>query len=388
MFSATMALVISRPPRLPAGIEAIEPVDLLDAVAFLVFAGIGVLIAARRPENPIGWMFTAIGFLVLLAGFATEYALYALHTNPDSLPAGAIMAWATTWSWVIGVGLIVLGIRVFPTGRLATPRWRPLAWFVVADIVVMSLGSAISLWPHRGLQLLTDLEGSTVSVVAEQIFLIGFSLLLLTLLPAAISMLLRFRRARGDERQQMKWVAYGTGVLLATTLFTELIVDMTGISPGSTAFVLVDTLGIVAVPIATGVAVLKYRLYDIDVIVHQTLVYGALTALLALVYLAGVVGVGGLVRDVTDSESSDVVVAGSTLAVAALFRPARTRIQRFIDRRFFRRKYDAARTLDDFTATLRDEVDLDEMSSELLKVVNETMQPTHLSLWLRQPAPR
>jgi hypothetical protein len=161
-----------------------------------------------------------------------------------------------------------------------------------------------------------------------------------------------------------------------------------GISPGSTAFVLVDTLGIMAVPIATSVAVLKYRLYDIDVIVHQTLVYGALTALLALVYLAGVVGVGGLVRDVTDSESSDVVVAGSTLAVAALFRPARTRIQRFIDRRFFRRKYDAARTLDDFTTTLRDEVDLDEMSSELLKVVNETMQPTHLSLWLRQPAPR
>jgi hypothetical protein len=388
MFSATVAFVISRPSQLPAGIEPQDPLDLLGSVAFLVFVGLGVLIAARRSENPIGWMFIAAGSMVLFAGFAWEYALYALYTNPGPLPAGAVMAWAGSWSWVIGAGLIVLAILVFPNGSLATRRWRPLAWFIVADIVVMSLGGGISVWPNRGLALLTDFEDATVSPVGERIFVIGFSLLLLSLLPAAASMLLRFRRARGDERQQLKWVAYGTGVLVATTLFSEWIARMVGISPSSTAFVLVDTLGIMAVPIATGVAVLKYRLYDIDVIVHRTLVYGALTAVLALVYLAGVVGVGGLVRDVTGSESSDVVVAGSTLAVAALFRPARSRIQGFIDRRFYRRKYDAARTLDGFTTTLRDEVDLDEMTSDLLKVVNETMQPTHLSLWLRQPAPR
>jgi hypothetical protein len=388
MFSATVVFVISRPSQLPAGIEPQDPLDLLGSAAFLVFVGLGVLIAARRSENPIGWMFIAAGSMVLFAGFAWEYALYALYTNPGPLPAGAVMAWASSWSWVIGAGLIILAILVFPNGRLATRRWRPLAWFIVADIVVMSLGGGISVWPDRGLALLTDFQDETVSPVGERIFLIGFSLLLLSLLPVAASILLRFRRARGDERQQLKWVAYGTGVLVATTLFSEWISHILGISHGSAAFVLVDTLGIMAIPIATGVAVLKYRLYDIDVIVHRTLVYGALTGLSALVYLAGVVGVGGLVRDVTGSESSDVVVAGSTLAVAALFRPARSRIQAFIDRRFFRRKYNAARTLDGFTTTLRDEVDLDEMTSDLLKVVNETMQPTHLSLWLRQTAPR
>jgi hypothetical protein len=386
MFSATVALVISRPSQLPAGVAPQEPLDLLGSVAFLVFVGLGVLIAARRPENPIGWLFVAAGSLVLFTGFAWEYALYALSTNPGSLPAGGVMAWAASWSWVVGAGLIVFSILVFPNGRLLTPRWRPLAWFIAADIGVIWLVGGVAGWSARGLPLLTDFENATVSPVAEQVYVIGFFLLLVSLLPAAASLLLRFRRARGDERQQLKWVAYGTGVLVATTLFTEWIARILGIG-SSSAVVVVDALGVMAVPVATGVAVLKYRLYDIDVIVHRTLVYGALTAVLALVYLAGVVGLGGLVRDATGGESSDVVVAGSTLAVAALFRPARTRIQRFIDRRFYRRKYDAARTLDGFTTTLRDEVDIDEMSSDLLKVVNETMQPAHLSLWLRQTTP-
>jgi hypothetical protein len=144
-------------------------------------------------------------------------------------------------------------------------------------------------------------------------------------------------------------------------------------------------VGVGSLPVSAGIAILKYRLYDIDLIINRTLVYGALTALLALVYLGGVVGVGGLLRSATRQESNNLVVAGSTLAVAALFRPARARIQGFIDRRFYRRKYDAVRTVEDFSARLRDEVDLEALTSELLVVVRRTMQPTHASLWLRVP---
>jgi hypothetical protein len=384
IFLATMAFVALRPPELP---ERVEPLDalglLLGGGPFLVFAALGVLIAASRPQNPIGWMFTASGFLVLFAGFAAEYALYALYTNPGSLPAGAVMAWASTWLWLIGAGLVVLIVLLLPNGRLASRRWRALVWLVVADTAVLALSAAVMLWSFRGLQLLGDLEKVTLSPVAEQIIVIGFPLLLVTLLPATASMLLRFRRARENERQQLKWVAYGIGVLVATTVFSEWIEGMVGIGPSSAASVLVEAIGILAVPLATGVAVLKYRLYDIDLIINRTLVYGALTAVLVLVYLGGVVGVGGLVREMTGQEKNNLVVAASTLAVAGLFRPARIRIQAFIDRRFYRSRYDAQQTIANFSAKMREQIDLDSLTSEMAAVVRETVQPTHVSLWLR-----
>ncbi len=180
----------------------------------------------------------------------------------------------------------------------------------------------------------------------------------------------------------MKWVAYGCGVLVASTVFTEGSY-LTGISLSYPTSQIVDTAGVLAVPVATGVAVLKYRLYDIDLIINRTLVYASLTAVLALTYAGGVVGVGGLVRGVTGQERNTLVVAGSTLAVAGLFRPARARIQGFIDRRFYRSKYDAQQTLADFSARMRDEIDLDSLTSEMAAVVRDTVQPTHVSLWLR-----
>ncbi len=214
--------------------------------------------------------------------------------------------------------------------------------------------------------------------------MIAFPLLLLSLLPAAASMLVRYRRARGDERQQLKWVAYGVGVLVASVVFSELVEDaIGGISPGSALSLVVDAVGTLAVPVAAGIAILRHRLYDIDVIINRTLVYGGLTAVLALVYVAGVVGAGSLVREATGQERNNLVAAGSTLAVAALFRPARARIQNFIDRRFYRRKYNATQTLERFAARLRDEVDLETMQAELLAAVHQTMQPSHVSLWLR-----
>jgi hypothetical protein len=383
LFLATMAFVALRPPQIPRGIESLDALGLLlDSGPFLVFAALGVLIAASRPQNRIGWMFAAIGFLLLFVGFAAEYALYGLYTNPGALPAGAFMAWASIWPWLIGAGLIVLLVLLLPDGRLASRRWRPLAWFVVADTAIMALSAAVLLWSFQGLQLLGDLESKTLSPVAEQIIVIGFPLLLVMLLPATASMVLRFHRARGDERQQLKWVAYGAGVLVMSQVFT-VGSDVTGVRLSSTSSQLIDTIGLVAVPVVVSIAILRHRLYDIDLIIHRTLVYGGLTALLALVYLGGVVGVGGLVRGLTGQERNNLVVAASTLAVAGLFRPARSRIQRFIDRRFYRSKYDAQQTLADFSAKMRDEIDLDSLTSEMTAVVRDTVQPTHVSLWLR-----
>jgi hypothetical protein len=389
-FVVAVALGLSRPspptdPRaaLPQGIEAFDPLMLLEDAPFLVFTGLGVLIAARRPRNPIGWMFITTGFLVIFSLFATEYALYALYTNPGSLPGGAAVAWASAWVWVLGLGLVAMLILILPSGRLASRRWRPLAWFIAADTAVLLIAAAVLLWPDRGLRLLTELETGTVSPVAERIVVIGIPLLFGSFLPASASMFLRFRRARGEERQQLKWVAYGVGVLVASVVFSEWIEGLIGVRSGSLISLLVGAVGILGVPVATGIAVLRYRLYDIDVIINRTLVYGAVTALLALVYVAGVVGVGGLLRDLTDGESNDIAVAASTLAVAGLFRPARARIQGFIDRRFYRRKYDAARTVESFSARIREEVDLEALSGTLLAVVGSTMQPRHVSLWLR-----
>lgn len=386
MFGAGVALALSRPPQLPEGmgIETLE-VRLLEDVPFLVFAGLGVLIAARRPANPIGWMFAAIGSLLLFSSFAREYALYALHTNPGALPGGAALAWASTWPWLIGVGVFPLVILFFPDGRLPSRRWRVLLWLVIADTAVMAFAAAVLLWPARGLQLVTDLGEATVSPVAEGIIVIGFPLLLVTLPLAAASLLLRFRRARGDERQQLKWVAYGVGVGVASLAFSELDAALTGISVGPLFSVLVDAVGTLAVPVATGVAILRYHLYDIDFLINRTLVYGGLSVVLGLVYISGVFGVGGALRSIAGQENNSLAVAASTLAVAALFRPARARIQGFIDRRFYRHNYDAVQTLEAFSARLRGELNLEALTADLVAVVRDTMQPAHASVWLRIP---
>ncbi|HZJ51916.1 MAG TPA: hypothetical protein VFF07_14005 [Actinomycetota bacterium] len=377
MFLAYVALALSRPARLPPAVTPFEPERLLGDVPFLVFAGTGVLIAARRPQNPIGWMFIAVGFLFLFPVFATDYALYALHTNPGSLPAGAFAAWATTWSWLVGVGVLVLVVLLFPNGRLSTRRWRPLAWIVVADIVISVLAVAVLLWPERGLQLVGVWEqaSTTRTDSAIRIISFGFPLLIVSMLGAIVSILLRFRRSRGEERQQLKWVVYGGSLPLAINVATQLV---TGFRETS-FLLLVEAIGVLALPVSTGIAVLKYRLYDIDLIINRTLVYLVLTATLGLSYFALVAGISSVAGE------SSLTVAGATLAVAALFQPLRQRIQAFIDRRFYRSKYDAEQTLADFSAKLRNDIDLDHLTTEMAAVVHDTLQPAHFSLWLRTP---
>jgi hypothetical protein len=201
------------------------------------------------------------------------------------------------------------------------------------------------------------------------------SLLLLSVVAALIQLVFRFRQSRGEERQQLKWFTYAGAVMV----FSFVIQDMTGLALPDFLFGLMIGL----IPLSVGVAILRYRLYDIDLIINRTLVYGLVTAVLALVYVAGVVGVGGVVREMTGQERNNLVVAASTLAVAGLFRPARTRIQAFIDRRFYRSKYDAQQTIADFSAKMREQIDLDSLTSEMAAVVRDTVQPTHVSLWIR-----
>ena len=378
MFVATPVLGVTRPMTVPASVDPFQLGRfLLDNIPYLAFVAVGVLIASRRPEHPIGWMFAAAGFTFLFQVFSAEYAVRALLVENGYLPLGAFMAWASAWPWLIGVGLILLLLLLFPDGRLPSPRWRALAWFVAADAAAMAIIAAVLLWPHRGVELLGGLDNTTVAPMAERIVFIGFPPLLLSLIPVAISMILRFRRARGDEREQLKWVAYAAGLLVLSVVVSE---DFGGmfaqdVTVHITPFT--DTIGNLALPVAASIAVLKYRLYDIDRIINRTLVYGVLTAILAGAYVA-IVTVAG-----TFARGSALITAAATLAVAALFQPLRRRIQDFIDRRFYRSRFDAARTVEAFSSRLRDEVDLEEMRAHLLIAVHNTMHPRRASVWLR-----
>jgi hypothetical protein len=343
------------------------------------FSVVGALIASHRPENPIGWIFLAEGFLYGLLSAGDEYAIYALLANPGALPLGAAASWLGQWIWVPGLGLSLVFLPLlFPDGHPPSHRWRPVAWLGGLSIVLAVVSSMILLWPERGPALVTgDQSPSHAHVVNVLIVFIAVPMLYVAGLGAVISLLVRYRRARGDERQQIKWFASAAALSLVWIIvFGQ---STRGLPEAIVA--LSSLLVIPSVPIATGIAILRYRLYDIDRIINRTLVYGTLTVALILVYIGIVVLLQALFRTVIGSESQLAVVA-STLAIAALFVPLRRRVQGFVDRRFYRRKYDARKTLEAFSAKLRDETDLKALNNQLVGVVRETMQPAHVSLWL------
>jgi hypothetical protein len=346
-------------------------------LAFSVFMVVGALIVAHRPDNPIGWIFSAIALLAAGGGLAEGYARYAYETRPGSLPVAIVATWFAWSSWYPTVALaVVFTPLLFPTGRLLSPRWRPVAW--LAGAVTAAVVALAVLQPTFVLE-----SGRTVdnpigvaaagnpdeSAAGDALT----ALLILTMLAAFTSLILRFRRSRGEERQQLKWFTYAAALVPFVAL-GDLLPEAIGnlLFAALTAFL----------PIVAGIAILRYRLYDIDRLINRTLVYGALTAVLGAVY-AAVVLVAGLVPGGFGGELPSWAVAGATLAVAALFQPARRRIQAVVDRRFNRARYDAARTVEAFSARLRDQVDLGTLSSELLAVVDQTVQPTTASLWLR-----
>ena len=354
-------------------------------VVILAFALVGALIASRLPANPIGWICLTIGLVMMLGGAAEEYSVYALATRTGSLPGGEYAAWLGNWAWIPAVGLMgTFTILLFPTGQVPTHRWRAVAWLSGAVLVLASLSEAFSPGKLAEAPNVTNPFGIESARGALVLVNTGsFLFLPLCFALSALSMALRFRRSAGVERQQLKWFA--TAAVLLGACFPIVFVVPSGAAASDVVEDLV-TLLFVGLPIAIGIAILRHRLYDIDILVNRALVYGPLTVLLAATYVGGVVGLQYVFRALTGQGSTLAVVA-STLAIAALFNPLRRRVQAFVDRRFYRRKYDAAKTLEAFNSRLREETDLGALSNDLVGVVRHTMQPTHVSLWLRSDAP-
>jgi hypothetical protein len=358
---------------------------LAHTVSAVAFSTVGAVVGSRRPENPIGWLFCAIGVFAAIVLLSSEYAAYALLAQPDSLPGGLAMVWIRAWAWVPYVGLFVLLFLVFPEGW---PQSRVLRWFTSLVLFVIAYGTILAAFSPGpidaiggaidnplGMKALRGVgTNSAVGPVESVLYVLG--------IVAAASLFARMRRARGVEHQQIKWFAYATVVLVGGAVLAFTVSEATGVSwLGEIGFVL-TMIGLAGLPMAMGIAVLRYRLYNIDRIINRTLVYGSLTAMLVALYFGGIV-VLQRVFVLFTGEKSTVAVVASTLLIAALFTPLRWRIQGFIDRRFYRRKYDARRTLEGFSAQLRNETDLEALSDDLVGVVRETMQPAHVSLWLR-----
>jgi hypothetical protein len=355
--------------------------DPLYTVAFGMFLPLGTFIALRRAGNPIAWIMIAIGFCTLVSAAATEYATRALLIDPGSLPAGPGMAFVSELLGIPALALLPFLMLLFPTGQLPSRRWKWVAGVAGANMTLLVIALS-SLWPIRGPQLLREdiPEGLFFPPV---VFEIGWILLMASAVAGLVSMVARFRRSSGVERQQLKWMAYAAAVVGALVVVNFFIFDPLGVDDPALRTVSEQTLNlaVAGIPIAAAIAISRYRLYDIDVVINRTLVYALLTAVLAAAYVGLVFMFQAVLAPVT--AESDLAIAASTLAVAALFRPARARVQGFIDRRFYRRKFDAQRTLEDFSAHMRDEVELESLSSKLTAVVSDTMQPAHVSIWLR-----
>ncbi len=353
---------------------------LEDTVIAAVFSVIGAVISSRRPENVIGWIFCAIGLSVAADHFVAEYATYALVAAPGTLPGGEAAAWVRAWIWVFYLGLFVFLGLLFPDGRLPSPRWRFFAYLSVSLVLLGAVATALSPGPVDGLGSIQNPLG--ISGGVDVVWLVNWLVLVPTLVAAA-SLLLRMRRAVAEERQQLKWFAYAAALASSGAILTYTIAEATGGDPwvkwGGYALFIV---GIVGLPTAVAIAILRYRLYDIDLIINRTLVYGTLSVSLGLIYLGSVISLQHVFHDVVGRQPH-LAVAASTLAIAALFNPLRHRIQTLIDRRFYRRKYDAQKTLEAFGRRLRSEADLDALSRDLIGVVYETVHPAHVSLWLR-----
>jgi hypothetical protein len=354
--------------------------NLTTAVAAVSAATVGAVLASRRPYHRVGWLLVALGLSLTAWGFTFSYTRYGLVARPGALPAAGYLAGFANGGVFINLSLTGFVLLLTPTGSLPSPRWRWWARVQVAALGVAFLTSALAPmplypeYPEIGNPLgVAALEDGPLTAA----FPVGALLILAGLLAGAGSLLSRFRRAHGPERLQLRWLAVG-----AALAAVALLVALTALVVEGDSIILQAAVGmcVALLPLATGAAILRYRLYDLDRIISRTLAYGLLTVLLGLGYAGVVLGLGRLLP-----QGSSLAVAAATLAVAAVFQPARRRIQQTVDRRFNRRRHDAARTIQAFSARLRDQVDLDTLSADLLVVVDQTMQPTRASLWLRPP---
>jgi MFS family permease len=352
----------------------------ISTVGFMGAPVLGGLIASRRPKNLYGWLWLGLGLSAALLQLAGSYSAYALVVEPGSLPAPRTVSQVLGIGWGMGIILLPFLFLLFPTGRLPSQRWRPVAWAVlVAGAVLLIVGMLLpgeNIGPFENPLSIGGLVGEVIFFTAGAVVFTIFGAIILS----ALSLVFRYRRAGGVERQQIKWFAYAAVLLSGSFVFGGFLgQDLPGVWDA-----VFETVTFVPLYVAVGVAILRYRLYDIDLLINRTLVYATLTALLAATYFGGVTGAQTIFRTLTGQEEQpQIAVVASTLVIAALFNPLRRRIQAFVDRRFYRRKYDARKTLEAFSAKLRDETDLEALSDHLIGVVGDTMQPVHTSLWLR-----
>jgi uncharacterized membrane protein YhaH (DUF805 family) len=379
--AASLALVLTLFVMRDEALSAADRVGgSLGSLPSLAFVTVGAVVISRRPGNVIGWLCYAIGLAQILAGFGGPSAHSVLADDPDLGPGWVVLYELGELCWELSWALLAMLLLLFPTGRLPSRRWRPAAWAAGAVLVLAALsGPFLPGPPGPGLPP-NPIAIPPLAGLLKLAYDAAIPVLFGVVLAALVSLVVRFRRATGTERQQLKWFAYGTALLLLLPLAGFVGAELAGRPAGD----LISAAIVSALPVAIGIAVLRYRLYDIDRLVNRTVVYGSLTVLLAGVY-AGLVFALSQLLNPADKQSA-LAVAASTLVVAALFQPARRRIQGLVDRRFNRRRYDAARTVAAFSARLRDQIELDTLSTELLAVVDETVQPVQVSLWLR-PTP-
>ena len=365
---ATAALV-------PIGASDLAVSEALPIIfAFLVFAVVGLLVARRQPSNPLGWLFLALATGTAL-GNSTQGLGEHLLDEGRSKGLATFLTWFGSWLWPTSMLLILLIVLLYPTGRLPSPRWRPLLW--VAGFGLTTLAASFAFKPGPldagGVANPFGIPGSegffSFAESVAGILLVGL------LVATAAEIVVRARRSRGEERQQLKLFGYGA-LFMVVAIFGSNFLRGAGPVPDFIENIAFG-LGVAAIPVSAGVAILKYRLYDIDLVINRTLVYVVLTMISAATYFVIVAGVSLFAAE------SKLTVAAATLAVAGLFQPLRRRVQDFIDRRFYRRKYDAGQTIEYFSARLRDEIDLNALTTELVDVVTRTMQPAHVSIWLR-----
>ena len=345
------------------------------------FATLGVLIVSWRPGNVIGWIFLACGVSGGVLMFSGQYATVALAPDGPTLPGVALAAWLANLAQSSFVVSILFLVLLFPDGMLPSRRWRPLVWAMGTLIAVSLIVVALSPGPIVEFPSVSNPFGVEAATLPGPVLAAGQLGVLACVVATILSLVLRFYRSRGEERLQLKWFTYAATVGLTMPLLLNLLAPAAFEVLGR----LLWTLGFLGLPVSIGIAILNYRLYDIDRIINRTLVYGTLTASLVLVYVASVARLQRMFSPLT-GEGNQLSVVASTLLIAALFVPLRRRVQGFIDRRFYRKKYDAAKTLEDFGVRLREETNLTALSEDLVGVVRGTLQPEHASLWLRPPA--
>jgi hypothetical protein len=380
-------LVLSRAasstvPDLPFGGETEDGSVVANLVTLLPFSVVGAIIASRHPRNTIGWLFCSVGVTIGLNSFAGDYAEFWLASGFGTRSLGETAAWFSSWLWILLVYVPTsFLLLLFPDGRLPSPRWRPVAWGAALGAAGGVGGYALEAGPLVDFPQIANpygVNGPVVGIVGVAGSIVAAG----CMVASAVSLIVRLRRAGSVERQQIKWLAYGGAVVVGTIGVGGLITLWS--VPVS---IVIMSLALLGLPIFTGIAIVRHRLYDIDVLINRTLVYGVLTTTLVALYLGVVVVLQRIFVALTGEQSTLAVVA-STLVIAALFNPLRRRIQSFIDRRFYRRKYDAKKTLEAFSSKLRNETDLEALNDDLVGVVAETLQPAYASVWLRPASDR